>query len=71
MVLGLGLIFFADGEGAELGGIGCGFGAVCFILAGRIAGYLGKVDQGLGLGEAAWLEMGAWTSPAGVDGFES
>jgi hypothetical protein len=40
-------------------------------LAGRIAGYLGKVDQGLGLGEAAWLEMGARTNPAGVDGFES
>ena len=53
-------------EGAELGRFRRSIGAVWLVLAGRIAGYLGKVDQGLGLGEGAWLEMGARTSPAGV-----
>lgn len=40
-------------------------------LAGRIAGHFREMGQGAGLGQAAWVEMGARTNPAGVDGFES
>ena len=54
------------GEGAELGGIGSPAGAVCFVLAGRVAGHFREVGQGAGLGQAAWVEMGARASLAGI-----
>jgi hypothetical protein len=40
-------------------------------LAGRIVGHLREVGQGLGLGEAARMETGSWTSLARIGGAPS